>query len=168
MNAQTTDSDRDPSIRKRRRILYAAAVVGSLLVAAVAASSLFKGDDKPKPAPKTVTPVIVARVPLKPVGGASGRGLAEILRRNSAESMRVLAAKLTPTTDKQFYQLVLSGGNAEERVLGNEQVGRQSVFIGESKISLAEIQKHKYIVLRRVTNGAPVKQTTILRGTIPE
>lgn len=168
MSEQNSAALRDPHIQGRRRILYVAAVAASLVVAGVAASSLLKSDNKPKPAPKTVTPVIVARVPLKPVGGASGRGLAEILRRGPAQSMRVLAAKLTPTTDKQFYQLVLTGGGAEERVLGNEQVGKQSVFVGESKIALAELQKHRYIVLRRVTNGAPVKQTTVLRGKIPK
>lgn len=168
MEATTTTGMRDPNIRKRRRWLYIAAVLGSLLVAGVAASSLFKGSDKPKKAVKTPTPVIVARVQMKPVGSAHGRGLAEILTRDGRESVRVLAARLTPTTDKQFYQLVLTGGSAEERVLGNEQVGKQSVFIGESKISLAQMQKHKYIDLRRVTNGAPVKQTTILRGKIPE
>jgi len=168
MDGVEQPSQRDPSIRRRRRILYAAAVVGSLLIAAVAASSLLKGSDKPKQAPKTVTPVIVARVPMKPVKGAQGRGLAEILRRAGRESVRVLAARLAPTTEKQFYQLVLTGGAAEERVLGNAQVGEQRIFVGESKISLAEMQKHKYIDLRRVTNGAPVKQTTILRGRIPD
>lgn len=168
MDEETQSQERDPSIRKRRRILYAAAVVASLLIAAVAASSLLKGDDKPKKAPKTVTPVIVARVEMKPVKGAQGRGLAEILRRAGRESVRVLAARLVPTTDKQFYQLVLTGGKAEERVLGNAQVGEQRIFVGESKITLEAMQRHKYIDLRRVTNGAPVKQTTILRGRIPE
>lgn len=168
MDDEKQPPERDPSIRRRRRILYAAAVVGSLLIAAVAASSLLKGDDKPKKAPKTATPVIVARIEMKPVRGASGRGLAEILRRAGRESVRVLAARLVPTTEQQFYQLVLTGGDAEERVLGNAQVGDQRIFVGESKITLAAMQKHKHIDLRRVTNGAPVKQTTILRGKIPE
>lgn len=168
MDAEPEAQERDPSIRRRRRVLYAAAVLGSLLIAGVAASSLLKGSEKPKQAPKTVTPVIVARVPMKPVRGAQGRGLAEILRRAGRESVRVLAARLLPTTEKQFYQLVLTGGSAEERVLGNAQVGKQRIFVGESKISLSAMQKHKFIDLRRVTNGAPVKETTILRGRIPE
>jgi hypothetical protein len=156
-----------PDIRKRRRVLYIAAAIGILLVAAFAARSLFSGDDKPKAAPKVLTPVIIERIQLKPVKGASGRGLAEVLRRGEAESLRVLTAKLKPSNDKQIYQLVLAGGAAYEKLLGNEAVGAEGIFVGEAKVSVSTLHQYKRIEVRLITNGAPPTEKTVLRGSIP-
>ena len=157
----------DPDIRKRRMLLYIAAGLGVLLVAGFAAQSLFSGDDNPKPAPKVVTPVILERIQMKPVGGASGRGLAEVLRRGDAESLRVLAARLKPATEKQVYQLLLTGGTAEDKVLGNQVVGTEGIFVGESKVSVSTLHQYKRLELRLITNGAPPSEKTVLRGSIP-
>lgn len=157
----------DPDIRKRRLALYAAAGVAILLVAGFAARSLFSGDDKPRTAPKVQTPVIIERIQMKPVGSANGRGLAEVLRRGETQSLRVLAARLKPATDKQVYQLVLTGGSADEKVLGNEVVGAERLFVGESKVSVATLHQHRRIELRLITNGAPPSEKTVLRGSIP-
>jgi hypothetical protein len=158
---------RDPAIRRRRILLYSAAVLAMLVVAAFAARSLFSGSDKQKPAPKVLTPVILERIQLKPLGGAGGRGLAEVLRRGQAESLRVLAARLKPSSDKQVYQLVLTGGAADEKLLGNEVVGAERIFVGESKVSVSTLHSYSRIELRLITNGAPPSEKTILRGTIP-
>jgi hypothetical protein len=168
MAAETSaDQIPQPDIRKRRQVLYVATAIGVLLVAVFAARSLFSGDDKPKTAPKVITPVIIERIELKPVDGASGRGLAEVLRRGEAESLRVLTAKLKPSNDKQIYQLVLTGGTSDEKLLGNEAVGADGIFVGEAKVSIATLHQYKRIEIKRITNGAPPKETTVLRGSIP-
>lgn len=167
MATDETTPARDPDIRKRRLVLYSAAVLALLLIAGFAGRTLFSGDDKPKVTPKVLTPVIIERIQLKPVGGASGRGLVEVLRRGEAESMRVLAARLKPSSEKQVYQLLLTGGQPEDKVLGNSVVGTERIFVGEAKVTVAELHKYKRVELRLITNGAPPSQKTVLRGKIP-
>jgi hypothetical protein len=168
MTDESTQPTRDKSIARRRRLLYAAAFVGFLLVAAVAARSIFSGDDKDTKTPvKLTAPVIVERIQLKPVGSSSGRGLAEVLRRGNAESLRVLVAELKPTANGQIYQLVLTGGPKDEKLLGNEAVGKQKIFVGEAKLPLETLHSYRRIELRLVTNGDPPDEALIVRGKIP-
>ncbi|MGH2959767.1 MAG: hypothetical protein ACRDKE_09190 [Solirubrobacterales bacterium] len=167
MPDQNTTPARDPDIRKRRLMLYSAAFLAILLIAGFAGRTLFSGDDKPKAAPKVLTPVIIERIELKPVGGAAARGLAEVLRRGEAESMRVLAARLKPSTEKQIYQLLLTGGQGEDKLLGNSVVGKERIFVGEAKLPVAELHKYRRVEIRLITNGAPPTQKTVLRGKIP-
>jgi len=167
MAIEDTKPARDPDIRKRRLVLYSAAALALVLIAGFAGRTLLSGDDKPKPAPKVLTPVIIERIQLKPVRGASGRGLAEVLRRGSAESMRVLAARVKPSTEKQIYQLLLTGGQPEDKLLGNSAVGSERIFVGEAKLTVAELHKYRRVELRLVTNGEPPSEKTVLRGKIP-
>lgn len=167
MATEDTTPARDPDIRKRRLVLYSAALLALLLVAGFAGRTLLSGDDNPEVVPKVLTPVIIERIQLKPIGGSSGRGLAEVLRRGSAESMRVLAARLKPSTEKQIYQLVLTGGQPEDKLLGNSAIGSERIFVGEAKLTVAELQKYRRVELRVITNGAPPSEKTVLRGTIP-
>jgi hypothetical protein len=171
MSAEQTLEDvaepRDPDIRRRRLVLYACASIALLVIAGFAARSLFQGDDKPKDAPKVIAPVIIERIELKPVRGASGRGLAEVLRRGQAESVRVLAAELKPSTDKQIYQLVLAGGAGEDKLLGNSVVGAERIFVGEARLPVETLNQYRRIELRLITNGAPPSEKTVLRGKIP-
>ncbi len=167
MTTENTTPARDPDIRKRRLVLYSAAFLAILLIAGSAGRTLISGDDKPKAAPKVLTPVIIERIQLRPVGGSSGRGLAEVLRRGDAESMRVLAARLKPSTDRQIYQLLLTGGQPENKLLGNSVVGSERIFVGEAKLTVAELQKYRRVELRVITNGAPPSEKTVLRGAIP-
>lgn len=167
MTAEEPTQQRDPDIRKRRLVLYACAVVALLVIAVFAARTLFEGDEKPAAAPKVIAPVIIERIQMKPVRGASGQGLAEVLRRGDAESMRVLAAELKPSTDKQVYQLLLAGGPSEDKLLGNSAVGQEKIFVGEAKLPLKTLNQYKRIELRLITNGAPPTEKTILRGKIP-
>lgn len=167
MATEDTTPARDPDIRKRRLVLYAAAALALILIAGFAGRTLFSGDDKPKAAPKVLTPVIIERIQLKPVGGTSGRGLAEVLRRGDAESMRVLAARLKPSTEKQVYQLVLTGGQPEDKLLGGSAVGAERIFVGEAKLTVQELHKYRRVELRVITNGAPPTEKTVLRGKIP-
>lgn len=168
MSGQASTSDRDPAIRRRRRVLYVAAAIALVLIAAVAAKSLIDGGPKPQVAPKLTAPVIVARIEMRPTSTGRARGLGEILRRGDAESLRVLIARLKPSTGNRFYQLVLAGGSADERVLGSQKVGSEGVFVGETSITLEELQRHKRLELRQIKPGPPVAQRTILRGRIPE
>ncbi|MGK2877692.1 MAG: hypothetical protein ACSLFF_03810 [Solirubrobacterales bacterium] len=167
MSAQGTQQTHDPNIRKRRLVLYSAACLAILLVALFAARSLLAGDDKPKAPPKVVTPVIVERIQMKPVGGSRARGLAEVLRRGDAESVRVLAARLKPTTDRQIYQLLLTGGAPEDKLLGNSAVGSERIFVGEATVTVEALHKYRRIEIRVVTNGAPPSEEAVLRGKIP-
>lgn len=167
MNAAAEHPERDPAIAKRRRILYAITAVVAVVIAAVAVTPLLKDDTPKKKRVVTPTPVIVARIDLKPVRGASGGGLAEVLRRNERESLRVLAAKLTPNKEDQAYQLVLTGGNAKEKLLGTAVVGQQRIFVGESKIGIDELEEHRRIELQRVDKDPSVPRVTVLRGKIP-
>ncbi|MBJ7354967.1 MAG: hypothetical protein JHC98_09090 [Thermoleophilaceae bacterium] len=167
MTGDKAINQRDPEIRRRRLVLYACAALALLVIAGFAARTLFKGEDKPTAAPKVVAPVIIERIQMKPVRGANGRGLAEVLRRGSAQSVRVLAAELKPSTDKQVYQLVLADGPGDEKLLGNSAVGEEKIFVGEAKVSLQTLNQYKRIELRLITNGAPPTEKTILRGKIP-
>jgi hypothetical protein len=167
MTAEETAEQREPDIRRRRVVLYSCAALALLLIAGFAARTLFTGDDKPIAAPKVIAPVIIERIEMKPVRGASGRGLAEVLRRGQAESVRVLAAELKPSTDKQIYQLVLAGGPGDDKLLGNSVVGAERIFVGEAKLPVETLNKYKRIELRLITNGAPPSEKTVLRGKIP-
>ncbi|MBJ7457655.1 MAG: hypothetical protein JHD02_00560 [Thermoleophilaceae bacterium] len=167
MTAADNEQTRDPSVRKRRLVLYSAAGLAILLVAAFAGRTLLAGDDKPAPPPKVVAPVIVERIQMKPVGGSRARGLAEVLRRGNDESVRVLAAQLKPSAENQVYRLLLTGGPPEDKLLGNSAVGTERIFVGEAKVTVDELHSYKRIEIRAVTNGAPPSEKTVLRGKIP-
>ena len=163
----STQLDRD-AIKRRRRWLYGFAALALLAVCAFAATQLFGGDDakdadknQPKP------PVIVERFELKPAKGQKGRGLAELVRRETGDGLRVLAANLKPNLDNEVYQLLLAGGGQEPKLLGNEVVGPQKTFVGEAKISADVLHQYRRIELRRVGRGNPPVTELVLRGSIP-
>jgi hypothetical protein len=166
MQPETGTSGDTVAIRRRRQILYACLAAAVLLVAAFTLPALLKSEPKPAAPVKLVRPVIVERVKLKPVGDERGRGLAELLRRGTAQSVRVLAARLTPVGRNQVYRLYLSGGPAPERLLGGEAVGPEGIFVGEAAVPLAEVRRHRVIELRRVTTSTRVRSEVILRGAI--
>jgi hypothetical protein len=157
----------DPQIKRRRIILYVAASLGvaAILVAGVLSIST-GGSEKPMVAPNLKAPVIVERIPLKPVNGSSAQGLAELVRRETNDGLRVLAVKLPTSKENQVYQLLLVGGEGGEKLLGNEVVSDQRAFIGESKLTADELHSHKYVELRLVTQGEPPTEKTVLRGRI--
>jgi hypothetical protein len=157
-------------VRRRRRILYAAAALALLIVVAFAARSVFSGgeDDTPAKPARLTAPVIVERFELKPVGGGSARGIAELLRRGTATGLRVLARGLTASKDGQVYQLVLAGGGAPEKLLGNEVVGKTGLFVGEAQITVDQLHQHRRIELRLVGQGDPPTEELVLRGAIPD
>jgi hypothetical protein len=63
--------------------------------------------------------------------------------------------------------LLLTGGQPEDKLLGNSVVGSERIFVGEAKLTVAELHKYKRVELRVITNGAPPSSKTVLRGTIP-
>lgn len=152
--------------RRRRLILYCVSGLALAVVVALAIAPTLK--QKPKERKVTTpTPVILARIQLKPVGGSAGRGLAEIIRRDANQSMRVLAARLKPNREGGSYALMLSGGKADERRLGGAVVGDERIFVGEAKVTIEELERHKWVELRRVEAANRGEGVTVLRGRVP-
>jgi hypothetical protein len=168
MEESNAQVPRDSSIRRRRQILYTAAL---LVLGVLVAVAILPGLKSDKPKTSTVppkTPVILARINLKSVAGQTGSGVAELLRRGSTNSLRVLAIKLPPNkTDDEAYQLVLAGKSSSERLLGTAIVGKQGVFVGEAKLGIDELERYRRIELRRVTRGSNPTAENVLRGRIP-
>jgi hypothetical protein len=166
-SADSSRVDRD-AIRRRRRWLYAFTALALIAVCAFGAMQLLQGDPAKEAEKKRMKPpVIVERFELNPVRGQSGRGLAELVRRESGDGLRVLAANLKPNLDNEVYQLLLAGGQSEPKLLGNEVVGQQKTFVGEAKVSAAELHQYRRIELRRVGRGNPPVTKLVLRGSIP-
>lgn len=165
MSDEQVAENQAPDIRRRRLILYAAASVGLAAVIVAGVLTLSGGTKKPTAKPKLKAPVIVERIPLKPVDGSSARGLGELVRRESKDGFRVLAVQLKPSGDNQAYQLVLTGGEPE-KLLGTEVVGKDGAFVGEAPVSAGELHSFKRVELRRVSRD-PETAKTVLRGKIP-
>src|SRR3954454_24121887 len=147
VTAETAPVSSD-AIKRRRRLLYAFAGVALLVVIGFAAFQRFGGDSKKDAAKSQLKPpVIIERFELKPVRGQSGHGLAELVRRQTGDGLRVLAVKLKPNLDDEVYQLLLAGGGGEPKLLGNEIVDQQKTFVGEAKVDSAELHKYRRIEL---------------------
>lgn len=166
MTDEAEARDQAPDIRRRRLILYAAASVGLAAVIVVGVLTLAGGTEKPAAKPKLKAPVIVERIPLRPVNNSGARGLGELVRREKGDGFRVLAVQLKPSGDDEAYQLVLTGGSPE-KLLGTEIVGDDGAFVGESPVSADELHSFKRVELRKVTRS-PESATTVLRGSIPK
>lgn len=162
----TDDPPRDPHLARRRYVLYGASSIALLLILALAVVPRLQTNSAPKPKMAPTKPVILARVDLKAVGTGRQSGLAEILRRGREQSLRFLAVGLRPNRRGEAYQLVLAGGSGE-RLLGTAVVGRQRVFVGEAKVGINEIERHRRVELRRVTRGPDARATLVLRGRLP-
>jgi hypothetical protein len=160
------ETSRNPAVARRRRILYGAAAIVLIAAVAFAVFPLIKPQKRAKATNPAVRPLIVARIKLRPVGSGRQSGLAEILRRRDSQSLRVMAVALRPNKEDEAYQLVLAGG-ADEQLLGTEVVGRQRIFVGETKVTAGDLQRHRRIELRRVTRGPGAKATLVLRGRLP-
>lgn len=163
-------ADRETShkIKRRRRLLYAFALLALIVIAAFAVRTFFGGDDdKSAVKPKVAPPLIVERFKLLPVGGAKGRGIAELVQRPAGDGLRVLAVKLTPSLDAQVYQLLLAGGDQSDKLLGNEVVGQEKTFVGEAKVTADELHRYTRIEMRNVTQSDPPVSKLVLRGRIP-
>lgn len=156
-----------PNVRRRRLLLYAFALA-ALAVISIFAFRTLTGDDEVDPAakrPQIERPLIVERFKLTAAKGQKGRGLGELVRRKSGDGLRVLAIDLAQSRGEQFYQLLLADGD-KTRVLGNQVVGEENTFVGEAKITSAELREFARIELRRVTPGSPPESELVLRGKI--
>lgn len=161
--AETTNNE----IRRRRRILYLAALLALALIAAFAVITLTGGKDAdPKQAPRMERPVILERIALRATRGEEGRGLAELISRSGEERLRVLAVELERSREGQAYQLLLAGGK-ESKLLGNVVVGEDKTLVGEAEVSGDELHSYKRIEIRRVTEASPPIDELVLRGAIP-
>lgn len=155
------------AIRRRRAVLYAAAALALVVIAVVAVRGLSPDEPKVRTPVRMAPPVIVERIRLKAVDGSKAHGLVEVLRRGQNNSLRILATGLKPNRRTDVHQLVLRGGSAPEQLLGSQNVGQQGVFVGEARISLNELRRHRRIELRLVRGGTPPREKTVLRGRIP-
>jgi hypothetical protein len=157
-----------PEIKKRRRILYGAALLALALIAAFAVITLTGGEDKePTAAPELERPVIVERIALRATKGEKGRGIAELIKRADTERLRVLAVDLERSREGQVYQLLLAGGKPEPKLLGNVVVGEDKTFVGEAAVTGEELHSYRRIEIRRVTEANPPIDELVLRGAIP-
>lgn len=156
-----------PNVRRRRLLLYGFALLALALIVAFSATTLIGSDDEDKPeaSQRMKPPLIVERFRLTAAKGEKGRGLGELVRRENRDGLRVLAVSLRPSGRQQVYQLLLSS-NDDSRVLGNQVVGEEGTFIGEARITSAELRKFERIELRRVTEGSPPQSDLVLRGRI--
>lgn len=163
----SVNSTPDRTIRRRRLLLYGFCVLALAAIGVLAYLTFFSSDDETaKPPQRMAPPLIVERFKLTATSGEKGRGLGELVRRESGDGFRVLAIDLKPSGKEQFYQLLLSSGEST-RVLGNQIVGDEGTFVGEAKLSGAELRKFRRIELRRVTEGTPPQSDLVLRGRIP-
>jgi hypothetical protein len=157
-------------ILRRRRWLYASALLALIAVAVAIGFSLLGGSDRKTAAAKNAAsapPIVLERIELKPVAGQSGHGLAELVRRPKSDALRVLAVKLRPSLAGEVYQLLLTGGSGGTKLLGNEVIGQNKTFIGEAKISANDMHRYSRIELRRVSEADPPVEKLVLRGSIP-
>src|SRR5262245_40625176 len=124
---QTADAN---AIRRRRRVLYAVSALALVAVAVVAVLQLAGSDEKKNTGPKPLAPpVILERILMRPVDGGSSRGLAELVRHDSRDGLRVLAVGLRRSVGDEIYQLLLTGGRSQPKVLGNQKVGEEKTFV---------------------------------------
>ncbi|MGH2906615.1 MAG: hypothetical protein ACRDKI_07575 [Solirubrobacterales bacterium] len=154
-------------VKRRRRILYGFAIAVVVAIGGVALFSLLNRDDSNKKNQVAAPPLILERFVLLPAPGQSGRGLAELVKRDKNDGLRVLAVKLEPSLDEEVYQLLLVGGHSKPKLLGNEVVGPNGGFIGEAKISPETLHSYRRIELRRVGQGNPPPNKLVLRAAIP-
>lgn len=155
------------TIKRRRLLLYGFSIVALGAIGVLAYLTFFSSDDEQARAPQRMSPpLIVERFKLTAASGEKGRGLGELVRRETGDGFRVLAIDLKPSGKEQFYQLLLSDGE-KTRVLGNQIVGDERTFVGEAKLSGSELREYKRIELRRVTEGTPPQSELVLRGRIP-
>ncbi|MGB1582725.1 MAG: hypothetical protein ACPHCI_02935 [Solirubrobacterales bacterium] len=165
--AGANDSSRSSNIRRRRLLLYGFGVLALGLIVAFAATTLIDADDsgKSESTKRLKPPLIVERFRLTATKGEKGRGLGELVRREDRDGLRVIAVGLEPSAKQQAYQLLLAGGR-DSRVLGNQVIGEEGTFIGEARITSAELREFDRIELRRVTEGSPPQSDLVLRGRI--
>lgn len=157
----------DATIRRRRLLLYGFSLVALIAIAVLAYLTFFSSDDETAKQPQRMSPpLIVERFKLTAAAGEEGRGLGELVRRETGDGFRVLAIDLKPSGKEQFYQLLLSAGE-KTRVLGNQVIGDEGTFVGEAELSGSELREFRRIELRRVTEGTPPQSDLVLRGRIP-
>ncbi len=166
-SAASEDSASPPNVRRRRLFLYGFGLLALALIVAFSATTLIDSDDadKTESATRLKPPLIVERFRLTATKGEKGRGLGELVRREDRDGLRVIAVGLEPSAEQQAYQLLLAGGR-DSRVLGNQVIGEEGTFIGEARITSAELREFDRIELRRVTEGSPPQSDLVLRGRI--
>lgn len=165
------DADRSADIKRRRRWLFAFGALAVAAVISVAAVQMFGKSKEEKNRASALAeptkPVVVERFKLKTVGGERAHGLAELVRKDGAEHLRVLVVGLKPSLVSESYQLVLAGGRQDPTPLGSQTVGQKGTFLGQAKISSDALHEFRRIELRRITAGTPPGDRLVLRGAIP-
>lgn len=169
--SRAKDSALSADIKRRRRWLFA---FGALAVAAVISVAVVQMSGSTTETKKRTSalaeptkPVIIERFKLTPAAGGHGRGLAELVRKDGVSNLRLLAVGLRPSLAGESYQLVLTGGRDDPKPLGGQTVGQKGAFLGQAKITIAQLHRFRRIELRRITAGTPPVEKLVLRGAIP-
>ncbi|MBI4898812.1 MAG: hypothetical protein HY827_10665 [Actinobacteria bacterium] len=167
---EPAESDADAR-RRRRRWLYAFASLGIAAVSAVAVVQLVKGNDSDHArdllATKPTSSVVLERFELKAPNGGRAQGLVELIRKDDKTSLRMIAVRLKPSVTDEVYQVSLTGGDEDERLLGGEVVGGKGTFIARADINSEELHKYSRIEMRRVGSTTVGSGKLVLRSRIP-
>lgn len=153
-------------LRRRRSILVSALVLALCIVGIVAVLAArdkdpLAGSKSPVVAPATP----IARITLRPTGNAprNARGIAEVVKREGAYELRLIAENLKKTTDDSEYRVYFDSG-AAERTVGRAWTDARGTLIGEGHIDADDLKKFKFL---RVALETPKGESDVLRGRLP-
>lgn len=167
----SASSDRSAAIRRRRRWLTAFALLGLAAIVSVAALRMFGSTDGElaRVAAENNAPssVVLERFELMPPSGGRARGLAELVRRGAAASLRMIAVRLKPSLAGEVYQVSLVGGPGGDKLLGGEIVGGKGTFLARAVVSSELLHRYRRIEMRRIGSGAPGAGKLVLGAYIP-
>jgi hypothetical protein len=163
--------DRPAAIRRRRRWLMAFALLGLAAIVSVAAVRMFGSTDgeQARLAAESSAPssVVLERFELMPPSGGRARGLAELVRRGTATSLRMIAVQLKPSLAGEVYQVSLVGGPGGDKLLGGEIVGGKGTFLARAVVSSELLHRYRRIEMRRIGTGASGAGKLVLGADVP-
>lgn len=158
-------------VRRRRRWLLAFALLACVAVASVATVRAIKTNDREKAralvTKEVKSSVVLERFELSAPSGGRAQGLVELVRREDKTSLRMIAVRLRPSIADELYQVSLTGGSDEDKLLGGETVDSKGTFLARAEISVDELHKYRRFEVRRVGSNTSGKGKLVLRARIP-
>ena len=158
-------------VRKRRRWLIAFSLLACLAVTSVATVRAIKTNDREKARAMVTKEVkaslVLERFELSAPNGGRAQGLVELVRREEKTSLRMIAVRLKPSIADEIYQVSLTGGSGESKLLGGEPAGAKGTFLARAEISADELHQFRRIEVRRVGSNTSGQGKLVLRARIP-
>jgi hypothetical protein len=115
---------------------------------------------------------VIGQLVLKPVGGARGAGLARIVERGRGRTLERslgVLARLTPTRNREAYEVWLYNSPTDARSLGAQVTDRQGIFQGARSLP-KDFARFKFIDVsrERVDDNQAHSGQSVLRGRIAD